>query len=92
MEEEKLEICKQFLVPRQMTQHGLDGKGIRIEDQGLKTLIRLYTREAGVRNLEREIASVCRKVARFVAEGKRFPRRVTANKIEELIRPTAIRS
>ncbi len=87
LEEEKLEICKQFLLPRQMTQHGLDGKGIRIEDQGLKTLIRLYTQEAGVRNLEREIASVCRKVARSVAEGKRYPRRVSASKIEELLGP-----
>ena len=87
LEEEKLEICKQFLVPRQISLHGLDGKGVRFEDQALKTLIRLYTREAGVRNLEREIASVCRKVARSVAEGKRYPRRVTANKIEELLGP-----
>lgn len=87
LEEEKLEICKQFLMPRQIKQHGLEAKGIRIEDQGLKTLIRLYTREAGVRNLEREIASVCRKVARLVAEGKRYPRRVTTNKIEELLGP-----
>ena len=87
LEEEKLEICRQFLVPRQLKLHGLDDKGVRIEDQGLKTLIRLYTQEAGVRNLEREIASVCRKVARSVAEGKRFPRRITANKIEELLGP-----
>ena len=87
LEEEKLEICRQFLVPRQMAQHGLEGKNVRIEDEGLKSLIRLYTREAGVRNLEREIASVCRKVARQVAEGKRYPKRVTARKIEELLGP-----
>ncbi len=87
LEEEKLEICRQFLVPRQMTQNGLEGKNVRIEDEGLKALIRLYTREAGVRNLEREIASVCRKVARQVAEGKRYPKRVTARKIEELLGP-----
>jgi len=87
LEEEKLEICRQFLEPRQMMQHGLTEKGVRIEDEGLKALIRLYTREAGVRNLEREIASVCRKVARYVAEGKRYPKRVTARKVEELLGP-----
>jgi ATP-dependent Lon protease len=87
LEEEKLEICRQFLVPKQMEQHGLGDKGVRIEDEGLKALIRLYTREAGVRNLEREIASVCRKVARYVAVGKRYPRRVSAHKIEELLGP-----
>jgi ATP-dependent Lon protease len=87
LEEEKLEICKQFLVPRQLKFHGLDDKGVRIEDHGLKTLLRLYTREAGVRNLEREIASICRKVARTIAEGKRYPKRISANKIEELLGP-----
>ncbi len=87
MEEEKLEICRQFLVPRQLTQHGLADKGVRIEDDALKTIIRLYTLEAGVRNLEREIASVCRKVARQVAEGKRYPRRVNAKKVRQLLGP-----
>jgi ATP-dependent Lon protease len=87
LEEEKLEICRQFLVPRQMTLHGLVDKNVRIEDEGLKSLIRLYTREAGVRNLEREIASVCRKVARQVAEGKRHPKRVSARKVEDLLGP-----
>ncbi len=87
LEEEKLEICRQFLIPRQMALHGLEDKKVRIEDQGLKVLIRLYTREAGVRNLEREIASVCRKVARLVAEDKRYPRRISASKIEELLGP-----
>jgi ATP-dependent Lon protease len=87
MEEEKLEISHQFLVPRQIAQHGLEGKGVRIEDDALKTIIRLYTREAGVRNLEREIASVCRKVARLLAEGKRYPRRVNGKKVRELLGP-----
>jgi ATP-dependent Lon protease len=87
LEEEKLEICRHFLLPRQMAQHGLDDKNIRIEDGGLETLIRLYTREAGVRNLEREIASICRKVARLVAQGKRYPKRLSAQKIEELLGP-----
>ena len=88
MEEEKLEISRQFLLPRQIAQHGLEGKGVRIEDDAVKTIIRLYTREAGVRNLEREIASVCRKVARLLAEGKRYPRRVNGKKVRELLGPT----
>ena len=87
LEEEKLEIARQFLVPRQMAFNGLAGKNVRIEDEGLRSLIRLYTREAGVRNLEREIASVCRKVARLVAEGKKYPKRVSARKVEDLLGP-----
>lgn len=87
MEEEKLEISRQFLVPRQLTQHGLADKNVRIEDDALKTIIRQYTLEAGVRNLEREIASVCRKVARVLAEGKRYPRRVNSKKVRELLGP-----
>jgi ATP-dependent Lon protease len=87
MEEEKMEIARQFLVPRQLVQHGLEGKGVRLEDEGLKTIIRLYTREAGVRNLEREIASVCRKVARQLAEGRRYPRRINGKKVRDLLGP-----
>ena len=74
-------------MPRQLTQHGLADKSVRIEDDALKTIIRQYTLEAGVRNLEREIASVCRKVARVLAEGKRYPRRVTSKKVRELLGP-----
>lgn len=87
LEEEKLEISRQFLIPRQMALHGLKDKGVRIDEQALKFLIRLYTREAGVRNLEREIASICRKVARLVAENKRYPKRISSSKIEELLGP-----
>jgi ATP-dependent Lon protease len=68
---EKLAIGRQFLVPRQLKAHGLAGEQLRFSDEGLKTLIESYTREAGVRNLDREIASVCRKTARrVVVEGK----------------------
>ena len=68
---EKLAIGQQFLVPRQLDSHGLKPKRIRFEDDAIRALIDSYTREAGVRNLEREIASVCRKVARRVVnEGK----------------------
>ncbi|MFL7840022.1 MAG: endopeptidase La [Candidatus Promineifilaceae bacterium] len=87
MEEEKLEIARHFLLPRQLEKHGLKDKGVRLDDDALQTIIRQYTREAGVRNLEREIASVCRKVARRLAEGKRYPRRVTGKKVRELLGP-----
>jgi ATP-dependent Lon protease len=87
LEEEKLGICNQFLVPRQIEQHGLAGKGIRFEEEGLKALVREYTREAGVRNLEREVANVCRKVARMVAEDKRYPRKVNSAQVQELLGP-----
>src|SRR5215468_5158159 len=76
-EEEKLSICRQFLVPRQLEQHGLTDIGLRFDDKTLKTVIREYTYEAGVRNLEREIANICRKVARRVASQKPFNKRIT---------------
>ncbi len=63
---EKLAIARQFLVPRQVEKHGLKTYRVDVEDDALRTLIDRYTREAGVRNLEREIASVCRKLARRV--------------------------
>ena len=87
LEEEKLGILRQFLVPRQLEQHGLAGRNIKFEEDSLTTLIREYTREAGVRNLEREVANVARKIARQVAEGKKPPRRITAEKARELLGP-----
>jgi ATP-dependent Lon protease len=65
---EKLEIAKRFLVPKQMEQTGLKAEQIEFLDEGLQTLIQGYTREAGVRNLEREVSNVCRKVARLVVD------------------------
>jgi ATP-dependent Lon protease len=65
---EKLAIAKQFLVPKQLKAHGLHASRVEFEDEAIRTLIESYTREAGVRNLEREIASVCRKVARKVVQ------------------------
>jgi ATP-dependent Lon protease len=85
LEEEKLAIGQQFLVPRQLEQHGLADTSIRFEEEALKSIIREYTREAGVRNLEREVANVCRKIARSVAENKRFPKRITAKRVEEVL-------
>src|SRR5687767_1080385 len=65
---EKLAIAKQFLVPKQLKAHGLDAARVEFEDEAIRTLIESFTREAGVRNLEREIASICRKVARKVVQ------------------------
>src|SRR5207253_5769216 len=69
-EEEKLEIAKRYLVPRQIERNGLTRGKIEIREPALRAIIGDYTREAGVRNLEREIGTICRKVARLVAEGK----------------------
>ncbi|MBM4128637.1 MAG: endopeptidase La, partial [Nitrospira sp.] len=68
--EEKLGIARNFLIPKQLEEHGISGKTLKITDSGLRSIISQYTREAGVRNLEREIANVCRKVAKKIAEGK----------------------
>jgi ATP-dependent Lon protease len=72
IEEEKLEIAKQFLVPKQVKDHGLEGQAIEFTEPGLYEMIRRYTKEAGVRSLEREIGSICRKLAREVvsSDGK----------------------
>jgi ATP-dependent Lon protease len=67
-EEEKLEIAKRYLVPRQIERNGLKKSWISFSDAALRTVIRHYTREAGVRNLERQIGTVCRKIARRAAE------------------------
>ena len=87
MEEEKLEIGRQFLVPKQIEQHGLADKGVRFEDDALKSIVREYTREAGVRNFERETANVCRKIARIVAEKQKYPRRINAKRVQDLLGP-----
>ncbi|MEW6068730.1 MAG: endopeptidase La [Nitrospirota bacterium] len=68
--EEKLGIAKNYLIPKQLEEHGLSTKVLKITDTGLFNIISQYTREAGVRNLEREIANLCRKVAKKIAEGK----------------------
>ncbi|MGH2986253.1 MAG: S16 family serine protease, partial [Solirubrobacterales bacterium] len=69
--DEKLHIAKRYLVPRQLAENGLKGSGTSFSDAALRAIIDEYTREAGVRNLEREIGAVCRKLAREIAEGKR---------------------
>jgi ATP-dependent Lon protease len=86
-EEEKAAIARQFLIPRQLEAHGLDKMKLRIDSGALKTLIREYTYEAGVRNLDREIANICRKVARQVAEGKRHPSEITSAHVLKYLGP-----
>jgi ATP-dependent Lon protease len=69
-EEEKIMIAKEFLIPKELGEHGLTADLVEFEDEALQIIVRSYTREAGVRNLEREIAAVCRAIAQEVAEGK----------------------
>ncbi|MFQ5737277.1 MAG: endopeptidase La [Thermodesulfobacteriota bacterium] len=69
-EEEKLAIAKKYIVPRQIKEHGLTKKLLVLQDETIKTIISGYTREAGLRNLEREVAALCRKVAKKVASGR----------------------
>jgi ATP-dependent Lon protease len=85
-EEEKLEIAKRYLVPRQIERNGLTKGKIELTDDALKLLVEGYTREAGVRSLEREIGAVCRKVAREYAEGTRTRKRtVRPKQVTELL-------
>jgi ATP-dependent Lon protease len=86
-EQEKIEIGKRFLIPKQMTNHGLTSKHIDITDEAMTELVRSYTHEAGVRNLEREIANVMRKTARQVAEGRKRKTVVDAKKLADLLGP-----
>jgi ATP-dependent Lon protease len=75
-EEEKLHIARRYLLPRQLEENGLSAKYLEIPDKAILKIVQNYTREAGLRNLEREIATVCRKVAREVADGKKGLTRV----------------
>ncbi|MCK4591058.1 MAG: endopeptidase La, partial [Candidatus Latescibacteria bacterium] len=87
IEEEKLQIAKRYLIPRQLEAHGIAKQRVKFEDETLKKIIRNYTREAGLRNFEREIANICRKIARNVAEGKRITRKITEKGIEQFLGP-----
>lgn len=84
-EEEKLAIAKRYLVPRQIKENGLKPKHISFDDEAIVEIISKYTREAGLRNLEREIGKICRKVARKVAEGNPRIVKVTAKSIHSYL-------
>ena len=84
---EKQIIAKQYLIPRQLKENGLDNALIDIKDKAIDKVISEYTREAGVRNLERELGTVCRKVARRVAEGNTDPTIITTKDIQGYLGP-----
>ncbi len=87
IEEEKLEIARRYLIPRQMEESGLEDKEIEFQETALRRIIREYTYEAGVRNLEREIGRMCRKLARLKSEKKTFPVRVQPATVERFLGP-----
>jgi len=87
-EEEKLEISKRHLLPKQLEIHGITSANLKIEDEAVVKIIREYTREAGLRNLEREIATICRKMAKQIAEAKTEFVQVTAGNLHEFLGPT----
>jgi ATP-dependent Lon protease len=89
---EKRSIAQQFLVPKQLREHGLTGEELDFQPEGIELLIDSYTREAGVRNLEREIAAVCRDVTVKLAEGRTVTsRRVDSELVRELLGPERYR-
>jgi ATP-dependent Lon protease len=90
-EVEKQRIAEDHLIPRQYEEHGLKKSQLQISEDALRGIIRNYTREAGVRNLEREIASICRKVAKDIAVGKRKSRKITEKDLHELLGPPRFR-
>lgn len=87
IEEEKLEIAKRFLIPRQLEENGLETSQIEFQELTIRKVIREYTYEAGVRNLERELGHMCRKVARAKSEKKHFPSRLTPAIVEKYLGP-----
>jgi ATP-dependent Lon protease len=86
-EQEKVKIARRYILPRQIEENGLAAADVSLSDLVVARVIRDYTREAGLRNLEREIGSVCRKLARRKAEGEAPPFRVTVSSLEKLLGP-----
>jgi ATP-dependent Lon protease len=86
-DEEKLEIAKRHLIPKQIRENGLTPEQITFEDEAILLIARSFTHEAGVRNLERELGRVCRKVARMVTEGQTGIAEITPTKVLELLGP-----
>ena len=84
-EREKIAIAKGYLIPRQIKENGLRRSEIRFTNASLRTIIELYTREAGVRNLERQIGTTCRKIGMKIAEGVEHPIKITSENVVELL-------
>jgi len=83
--EEKIHIAKKFLIPKQLKEQGIEKYNIKFTGEATSLIIEEYTREAGVRNLEREIANICKKIAREIVEGKRYPRNITTEKVRDFL-------
>ena len=86
-QEEKLAISKKYLVPKQMVENGITDDHIDITDEAIEQVIRSFTREAGLRNLERQIGSLCRKVAKKIATGEENKTQILSETVEELLGP-----
>ena len=86
-QEEKLVIAKRYLVPRQLKENGIDTSHIKLQDETLSHIITHYTYEAGLRNLEREIGKICRKIARKIAEGGKGPYSITKLTLDKYLGP-----
>jgi ATP-dependent Lon protease len=84
-EEQKMHIARNYLLPKQQEANGLKEDEMTIDDEGLRRIARDYTREAGVRNLEREVGALCRKIAKQIAEGKETPIHVTAEQLSDYL-------
>lgn len=84
-EEEKVKISQRYLIPKKVKEHGLKKENIKISEKALRDLINFYTRESGVRNLEREIANLCRKVARKIVTGKAKSYSITPGNLEKYL-------
>jgi ATP-dependent Lon protease len=93
MREEKIEIARQFLIPRQLKENGLCRRHVQFEDSAVACIINEYTREAGVRNLEREIARICRKIAReMVRKKKKWAVHIIPERLKEFLGPVRFKS
>jgi ATP-dependent Lon protease len=86
-QEEKVQISKKYLIPKQMDEHGINDEHIEFHDEGVEAVISGYTREAGLRNLERQVGALCRKVAKKIASGHHQKTHIFSTTVEELLGP-----
>jgi ATP-dependent Lon protease len=86
-QEEKVQISKKYLIPKQMDEHGITDDHIEFSDEGVESVISGYTREAGLRNLERQVGALCRKVAKKIASGHHGKTHIFSSTVEELLGP-----
>ncbi len=87
VEEEKMDIARQYLIPRQIADHGLTKEQVSIDDQALSEIIRGYTFDSGLRRLEQQIATICRKIAKNITMGDKNPRTIRSRDLQEFLGP-----